>query len=311
MARAALHRKIDDNPEIVWDEFGAMEKRTDALKRLKAANDTVAETHALLPYGRGNVKEDNIRTGYESSLRDESFLSFFKPTPLTKSSHLRGAAAWRFVKAARCAGSAVIATSLHGRKLVSPYHVSNQGDPKADHAWAEVRWGNERRHDDIMIDRWLDGSAVLREDARYGYQRDAKELFRLDTVTGPAAARTVDEITASLERDPRNTEELNAILAGLKDYRREKREYEARRVFSADFEKAAARALRGKDGRGQMLLDIQAVGVALSLNGGPAVPEPRGNHPAGPAASGKVREALEQAPGILAAAKSWFPPRNP
>jgi hypothetical protein len=51
--------------------------------------------------------------------------------------------------------------------------------------------------------------------------------------------------------------------------------------------------------------------VALSLNGGPVILEPGKEHPAGFTSSGKIREALEQAPGILASAKNWFPPRNP
>ena len=310
MARAALHRKIDNTPDMRWNADGSMEKQADALKRLQAANETVAETHVLLPYGRGNVKEDNIRTHYESSLRDSCFDEFMQPTPLTRDPYQRLAGAFRFVKAARCTGSSVIATHLHARKLEDPYRVITCGDPEADHTWSEVKWTDKRRGNDVIMDRWCDGPAVLREDAQYGYQH-AMVLYRLNTHNGPKAARTVDEITASLEGDERNKQRLDKILEGLDSHRRTTREYAAKRVFSSKFESEAGQVLKGNSGRPHLAQEIQAVGVALSLNGGPDLTAlERGHSSVASTSSGKVREALAQAPGILASAQGWFPPRN-
>jgi hypothetical protein len=311
MARAALHRKIDDTPDIEWKWDGQMEKQTDGLKRLRAANDTVAETHALLPHGRGNVKEDNRRTGYESSLRETSYREFFNAIPLTlaQNDHQALAGAFRFVKAARCAGSAAIATHLHARKLEDLYRVVIHEKLQADHTWSEVRWKGLPRHNDVLIDRWCDGPAVLREDARYGYT-PGKVIFQLDKTTGSESAKTVDKIAAHLEADPKHQARVKKILTGLKNDRREEGEFDAQRVFSPEFEKAAGKALHGTSGRPHLTQEIQAVGVALSLNGGPDLSSLVGGHSASSSTSGKVRESLAKAPGIIESAKSWFPPQD-
>lgn len=322
MARAAMHRKIDDAPEIEWNADGSMDKRSDALKRLRAANETVEETHALLPYGRGNVTEDNRRTGYESSRRDEAAPHLFDENSHKGEPQHLWAAVFRFVKAARCGGSAPIATHLHAAKLEEPYRVSTVEGKRVDHTWTELTWKDARRQDDVIIDRWCEGPAVLREDARYG-NADAKTIHQLDGTTGPEAAKTVERLTAGLEGDPRQQNLLNYYIGTgefdhhSEGYKRYGAEFEPRSVFDPGFLKEAGKALRGesghpslegKPGLSRLGQEIQAVGVALSLSGGLAPAYPDGEHaPAAPAPSGKIRDALMQAPGIIESAKRQFP----
>lgn len=313
MARAAMHRKIDNTPEIEWKANGAMEKQGDSLKRLKAANDTVDETRALLPYGRGNVTVDNERTRYQSSMRDEAAMHLIDdyghrgedPEQLK-------AGMFRFAKAARCGGSAPIATHLHADKLEDPYRVSTVEGKREDHTWTEVTRKDARRRDDAIIDPWCDGPAVLREDARYG-NTEAKTIHQLDATTGPEAAKNVERITARLEGDEHQKRLLKYYTGtGEMDYhsdgyRRFGAEFDPRPVYHPDFLKEAGKALHGQGGHPSMegmprhphlAQEIQAVGVALSLNEGAAP------------ASGKIRNALAQAPGIIDSAKRQFPPQD-
>jgi hypothetical protein len=324
MARAAMHRKIDNTPEIARNADGSLEKRTDTLRHLQAAHATVEETHALLPYGRGNVTEDNKRTGYEASRRDEAAEHLFKELSHKAAPEQLWPALFRFTEAARCGGSARIATHLHGAKLEGPYRVSTVEGKKVDHNWTELKWKETRRPDDAIIDQWCEGPAVLREDYRYG-NHEVKTLHELDATTGPKAAEKVEELTAGLKGDPEQKALLNYYTGtGEFDhhsggYKRYALEFDPRPVFHQDFLDAAGKALHrkseppsleGKTIPPRLAQEIQAVGVALSLNEGTAPASLSGEHPSASAASGKIRDALTQAPGIIESAQSQFPPQD-
>ena len=321
-----MHRKIDNTPEIEWKPDGSMEKQGGSLNRLRAANDTVEETRSLLPYGRGNVVEDNKRTHYESSRRDEAAMHLLDenrhmgddPQQLT-------AAMFRFVKAARCGGSAPIATHLHANKLEGEYRVSTVEANRVDHTFTEVTRKDGRRQNDAIIDPWLDGPAVLRKDARYG-DTDVKRIHQLDATTGPEASKNVERITARLEGDAHQKNLLNYYIGtGEFDYhsdgyKRYGAEFDSRSVYHPNFLKEAGKALHGQSGHPsmegnprhpQLAQEIQAVGVALSLNGGPAPASLDGMPPAASVSSGNIRNALAQAPGIIESARRQFPLQDP
>lgn len=325
MARAALHRKIDDTPEFRKRANGSIGNQSGPLNRLKAANDTVDETRSLLPYGRGNVEEDNIRTHYESSRRDEAALRILREnSPRGDDPQQMMAAMFRFAKAARCGGSAPIATHLHGNKLKGNYRVNTVELDQVDHTHTEVTRGNVRRQNDPIIDAWLDGPAVLREDARYG-KSEGKAIHQLDKTTGPEAARNVERISARLEADPHQKNLLNYYIGTgefgyhSNRYRRLAVEFDSQPVYHRNFLKEAGEVLHGQGGHPSMngkpkpptlAQEIQAVGVALSLNGGLASVSPDGAHAAGSSQSGKIRSALAEAPRIIESAKKQFPLQN-
>jgi hypothetical protein len=267
------------------------------------------------------VTVDNQRTGYESSRRDEAAMHLMDDLPLQGEPQEMLAALFRFTQAARCGGSAIIATHLHAPKLEEPYRVSTVELQRVDHTFTESTWKDGRKPDDAIIDPWLDGPAVQREDARYGDSK-TRNLLELDKTTGPAAAKNVERITAKIKSDPRNQNLLNYYIGtGEMDYysegyKRYGTEFEPRSIYHPDFQKEAGKALHGesnrpaeegKPGRFRLNQEIQAVGVALSLNGGPAPASPDGKGPAAHAASGNIRDALAQAPGIIEAAKREFP----
>ncbi|HLP40999.1 MAG TPA: hypothetical protein VK465_05790 [Fibrobacteria bacterium] len=320
-----MHRKIDDTPEFRKRANGSIGKQSGPLNRLKAANDTVDETRSLLPYGRGNVVEDNKRTHYESSRRDEAVMHMLNEnSPKGDDPKQLTAAMFRFAKAARCGGSAPIATHLHGNKLKGNYRANTVELDRVDHTHTEVTRGNVRRQNDPIIDAWLDGPAVLREDARYG-KSDGKAIHQLDEITGPEAARNVERISARLEADPHQKNLLKYYIGtGEFDYhsdgyKRYATEFYSRSVYNEDFQIEAGKALHGLSGHSSMIRkskpatlaqEIQAVGVALSLNGGLASVSPDGAHAAGSSQSGKIRNALAEAPGIIESAKRQFPPQN-
>jgi hypothetical protein len=196
---------------------------------------------------------------------------------------------------------------------------------RVDHTWTEVTRKAGRGPGDAIIDPWCDGPAVLREDARYG-NHEAKMVQQLDKDTGPEAAKKVEGIAARLEGDPQQKNLLNYYVGtGEFDfhsdgYRRLGAEFDPRPVFSQEFLRTAGETLHGKSGHApldgkaipaHLAREIQAVGVALSLNEGAGPASSEGVHPATSGASGKIRNALAQAPGIIESAQRQFPPPAP
>jgi hypothetical protein len=321
LARAAMGRKIDDDPEVVKLPGGGTRKSEHVLKDLRAANATVEEARRLLPNGRGNVAEDILSTRGEASRLYEAGLRLEEKYRIRHGLHQHEnrlfdiaakTAASLLTGQASCNGSAVLAAHLHAHKLEKDQGAIVFHNPAADHMWTETRRLGMNRMNDPILDRWTSGPAVLRQDSKYGRSPAGYDYFTLDAENREGALRAAENSLREMKGDRRLVESFKIDMLKLKitDYRFNGEVHREESVMSDDFRRKAGKALHprsskvpksdtilGRDGKAPVrpfAQEILAVGVARSLGE-------------------EVRGAVEKAPAILDAAKRMFPkpPKGP
>ena len=153
MARALDRRKVDGED----------------LERLRRADESLRETRALLPFGRGNVMEDNQATaaGAFSRLAAARALDPARGPATPAQTIWAGAGA--------CSEHAQLATIVHAARLDPALNdaVVTMSSVPGGHAWAESviprpwtlasLWKPDDRT--IVIDAWKDGPAVFAPDS--------------------------------------------------------------------------------------------------------------------------------------------------
>ncbi|HET9645930.1 MAG TPA: hypothetical protein VFP68_21825 [Burkholderiaceae bacterium] len=143
------------------------------FERLRAANDSVREVRALLPFGRGNAREDIIASRGASTTRTEGGRNLKKPFVAGRTA----ASIW--AGAGNCAEHAQLSALAHAARLNSQsdgmtvYYTND----RVDHSWAEALVRNPSRifdlcteppepdDRDIVMDAWKDGPAVFSPDS--------------------------------------------------------------------------------------------------------------------------------------------------
>jgi hypothetical protein len=140
------------------------------LERLRRADESVREARALLPYGRGNVKEDdNASPGAATTqLAGGRGLKSDLAETLTTTS-----AIW--AGAGNCGEHAALTTVAHAGRLNADLNeqVIIRGDRLFDHAWTESviprPWNISSlwkpAQGTIVLDAWKDGPAVFAVDS--------------------------------------------------------------------------------------------------------------------------------------------------
>lgn len=144
------------------------------IPRLRRTNDTVQETRARFPHGRGNVATDIAASNHACSRRAQAAhdvladlmrdsgarLMLMNPT-------LAHAAISEFVQGGHCAGYSAVAMALHAPKLAPGETVHYvQRNHRDHHDWTESRV-DEGHHQTIVMDAWAEGPAVFARDSRF------------------------------------------------------------------------------------------------------------------------------------------------
>ena len=203
MARAAMHRMIDNTPDFGWKKDHSrlnrkgipMVKRTgirtDTLDRLRAGHQSVQEVSDLMPLGRANVREDIGKAkGEHTPLRNkatyelENALAAIqmdrRGTDLTDNDCYRMiAASGQYAKTGVCDNYSTSTTILHAAKLAGMKEekaiVAQAQSETMRHTWSEMMpMGQDENgklilhRDDVILDGWCkENLAILREDGQY------------------------------------------------------------------------------------------------------------------------------------------------
>jgi hypothetical protein len=313
LARAALGRTIDDTPEIRKEPDGAILRSEKVLQDLRAANASLEITRRLLPHGRGNVKEDILATGGEASrrytagsrLRESYTRKEFGGSVTGILKYQMVAAVGLFTGQAACGPSAALAAHIHAPRLERDQTLVAIGNSKIGHAWAEA-WRGTDPDNDVILDRWTSGPAILKQDSRYGLEPEVEKLFALDYRNRSRAVLNMVSMSEEIRNDPGLKAEFEASMKHLEQTNHKilAKVWDEESVMGESFRKRAgarlhaesaplAQAERGSSQPGQaprppFTLELLAAGVARSLGEG-------------------VKGAVTKAPGIVATAKDMFP----
>lgn len=152
--------------------------------RLCAAHASVCETRERFSYGRGNVNVDNAANGFEGFRRLAALRDVYRDQSLDYPA--RAAASVKF-QVGNCGENGVLATHLHSNRLTPGYMVSYVESLPIGHCWAELTADHgsdvlaERpiSSQDIVLDPWGEGPAVLRQDSWC-----ANDLDRIEPLLG-------------------------------------------------------------------------------------------------------------------------------
>ncbi|XDF34045.1 hypothetical protein RBH89_17780 [Paracidovorax avenae] len=150
-----------------------VEERRD-IDRLRQATATVEAVRALLPHGRGNVIDDVVRSGHQSSQRVEAG-RYVKDMLVEQGMRMVPAYATGALVAGagNCGESSALGIMLHAPLLDFPSREAGRGEflylvrsRWIGHQWAQLQ--DERGpafH--IVLDPWLRGPAVFAEDSQW------------------------------------------------------------------------------------------------------------------------------------------------
>jgi len=141
-------------------------------KRLQRADMTVRETRALMPAGRGNVRED-IRDSLAEATRRSMGGRSLAHDPEIESDPL-SRPIW--AGAGHCGEHGNLAAAAHAARLREGEQSQKIAGLGIDHGWAETTPANPRGRADkekrtIVMDTWADGPAVFAPDSRYRSHR--------------------------------------------------------------------------------------------------------------------------------------------
>lgn len=324
MARAAMHRKIEDSD----------------LGNLRNGQESMQKVSDLLPLGRSNVVQDiNKAKGDHLPQRTlatnnllEVMIARQGYTPDTVPDSILFqlfAAVSQHAKTGICSAYSMSTTPVHAARLADLKDkqaiVAQSRHDTIDHSWSELIPKGKRmdgtpnlQGEDVIMDGWCkENLAILREDGKFSrLGKDGKpasfhhQLF-LNRESGPRYLRSVEKFKAQIGNTPAlerifRTDFDHFVAAGAQP--RKESLWRATSVFHKAFQEQAAKALdkavtaspsvadagvKGADpvsvqAKRASLTEIQAVGVARSLGS-------------------NIRGSIAEAPGILASAKELFP----
>ncbi|MCC8819657.1 hypothetical protein LN531_18620 [Xanthomonas euvesicatoria pv. euvesicatoria] len=128
------------------------------IPRLHKANNTMQETRARFPYGRGNVATDIAVSDHASSQHAQAAHDVFvdlvraaPPASMLTNPTLGHAVVSEFVQGGHCAGYAAVATMRHVQKLQPEESVHYVQHNHQGHDWAESRVP-DGHHKTIVLD---------------------------------------------------------------------------------------------------------------------------------------------------------------
>ena len=144
-----------------------------AISWLQRSNDTVHETRARFPHGRGNDAADIAATGHASSRHAQAAHDLFvdvvrdgAPRSMLMNPTLMHGAIAEFVQGSHCAGYSAVATMLHAPKLQTGETLHYVQHNLQEHDWVESRQLGAH-HDAVVVDAWARGPAVFASDSRF------------------------------------------------------------------------------------------------------------------------------------------------
>jgi hypothetical protein len=268
------------------------------LERLRRADESVRETRALLPHGRGNVRQDIDASRNGSSFRVDAARTSALGTP-----SLAARAIW--AGAGKCGEHAELVTVAHAARL---HTESNEAvlllaNVLIDHGWAEsviprpLRLSSLWKPDEraIVLDAWKDGPAVFAPDStRTQAQRlgaitlDSIRMARPELL-GQAkdAARRI-----ASEHDPRNFTSQPLPRWMQSNARTVIRSAFMERVIPRLGPQAVTSGMPGP-----LQVSIMATAIARELMAAPGTLDETAP------GQGRVRDAARQAPAIAAATR--------
>lgn len=220
---------------------------TDETKRLISADKTVKETREMLSKGRGNVVKDMDTTNNDSTWRTLAGREMAKQMELDnpgESPGLNSALSAMVVRAGNCGEHGHVAAHLDAKRLQSEkrtneavHRVSSTG---TDHGWAERRDMDGRtRPTDVLMDAWGEGSAVEREDSRFGQGVKTRYAFTSKNMPTRDFTTMRDNVSKkAMQKAGKEYEELKT-----KNYRSD-HGWAPTSVYSDTFNKQAKTALQ-------------------------------------------------------------------
>ncbi|SDW50525.1 hypothetical protein SAMN05444064_10494 [Pseudomonas syringae] len=265
-----LLRRLDHRPV---DQEGT--------KSLIPADKAVAEARRALPFGRGNIDVDAQLSNLESGartlaarcLRKDAEAAGHEPMPANEPMnwHVLVAMSGQVFGAGNCGEHARIASFAYGALAQENGRSEDENiylaaSTEEDHVWAETD-ESQSGTSTIVMDPWSNGSAIFAEDSRFAKNRNAVErtdTFNLSTaaeagkITRETAEKVLTQVTTRLQkRLADQQEQVSPIKSGR--YRPEKS------VLDDAFVRRVSDKLTSPDLRRALQVDIEAVGVAMSL----------------------------------------------
>jgi DNA-binding transcriptional regulator YdaS (Cro superfamily) len=268
------------------------------LERLRRADESVRETRALLPHGRGNVRQDIDAGRHESTTRVDAARSSKLGTP-----SVAARAIW--AGAGNCGEHAHLATVVHAGRL---HAESNEavlllGNVLIDHGWAEAviprplrlssLWKPDERA--IVLDAWKDGPAVFATDSTRTHAQ------RLGAITVRRIGAAQPELLAQAKEDARRIASEHDPRAFASEPLPRWMQTRAKTVVGSAFMERAIRRLGPQAVTSGMPAPVQvgimATAIARELMAPPAsLDQTAPGH-------GRVRDAARQAPAVADATR--------
>nr|BCN13711.1 type III effector HopX1 [Pseudomonas cannabina pv. alisalensis] len=256
----------------------------EGINALTPADEAVVEARNALPFGRGNVGVDAQKTDLESSIRTRSVMRLTRDAEAAGHTPMRGVDAdmnWnvlvamsgRIFGAGNCREHARIASFAYGglaqesgRSSEEKIHLATKAG--VDHVWVETDHP-DADSSPMVIDPWANGSAILAEDSRFAKDRSA--VTRTDTFdlslaaeAGQIAKATAEEALAHTQgrlQQRLASERPDAVPLESGRYREEVS------VLDDTFARRVGQKVNTADPRGMLNVELEAVGVAMSLGG--------------------------------------------
>jgi hypothetical protein len=264
---------------------------------LVAADAAVSHTRQLLSFGRGNVTADLVRTGWKSHVRllaAQSMNDAWSKQPAAPDYvqelglaeyrhdfHVAAASTAQIYSAGNCDEYAAVTAFAYG-ELRSAQQGSRPGEEvsvmwnvQRRHTWAEAQTHPSRGDSRMVMDAWAEeGPAVFVEDSRFASDRAAVEP--VSSFNLPRAARS-GRIAHRLAR-AEIEHDRQGVMARLMKARDlvASEQYEEKwlpqgslwqpqPVISPTFASRAAEKLQDPRHEKTLLVEVEAVGVAMSL----------------------------------------------
>jgi hypothetical protein len=208
LATYAAHRALHGRPLL--EDLGPLRK----------ADDTVRETRAMLWAGRGNVREDLVRTSFDSSRRTFVMRNMVMaeehalPADITDSAFTNICAGLAAAAGAgNCGEHASIALRLHAGRLGEGQVVSKLAQLAYDHVWVVQSPKAGEHGPTIVIDPWMRGPAVMLEDARPLHRMKKPTPFEI--VSAEQAPAVHEAFQTAVARAAAQRPEIEALVAGM------------------------------------------------------------------------------------------------
>ncbi|HET9642577.1 MAG TPA: hypothetical protein VFP68_04295 [Burkholderiaceae bacterium] len=267
------------------------------MDRLVAADAAVSHTRQALSFGRGNVTVDIARTGGKSHVRVlaaqmmnvvwlnqpdvPDYVQQLGLAEYRRNFDVVAASTAQLYSAGNCDEYAAVTAFAYG-KLRSEQPGSRPGEEvgvmtneRRRHSWAEAQAHASCEGDSrIVMDAWAEGPAVFAADSRFASDREAvhtASTFNLPRAawSGRAAHRLAKaEIEHDREGVMARLMDARAIVAGEHYHEQwlpQSSIWQPQPVISAPFANHAAEKLQDARHEKALQVELEAVGVAMSL----------------------------------------------